>query len=197
MKEFDNYRDIIVDYWFSKKYMEWMMNGNKYDQEITEKFQFLLEPALQGKLNHWKNTKKGFLAFVILLDQMPRHIYRGNYKSYQFDDIVCKFVKLSYMKYIDRYTPVEQMFALMPLQHSESIDDQNLGISILEGLIKDSKSEVNTKFLEEVLFHQKGHHTVIQKYGRFPKRNKFFKSRINTKAEQDYLRSQRNSSKPY
>ena len=42
MKEFDNYRDIIVDYWFSKKYMEWMMNGNKYDQEITEKFQLAL-----------------------------------------------------------------------------------------------------------------------------------------------------------
>ena len=196
MKEFDNYRDIIVDYWFSKKYMEWMMNGNKYDQEITEKFQFLLEPALQGKLNHWKNTKKGFLALLYYLTKC-HGIFIGVITSLFNLTIVCKFVKLSYMKYIDRYTPVEQMFALMPLQHSESIDDQNLGISILEGLIKDSKSEANTKFLEEVLFHQKGHHTVIQKYGRFPKRNKFFKSRINTKAEQDYLRSERNSNKPY
>tara|TARA_B100000401_G_scaffold438434_1_gene387083 strand:+ start:10823 stop:11416 length:594 start_codon:yes stop_codon:yes gene_type:complete len=197
MKEFDNYRDIIVDYWFSKKYMEWMMNGKKYDEEMTEKFEFLLEHALHGKLHHWKNTKKGFLAYVILLDQMPRHIYRGNYKSYQFDDIVCKFVKLNYMKYIDRYSPVEQMFALMPLQHSESIEDQNLGISILEGLIKDSKSEADTKFLEEVLFHQKGHYEVIKKYGRFPKRNIFFKNRINSKEEQEYLKSERNSNKPY
>ena len=197
MKEFDNYRDIIVDYWFSKKYMEWMMNGKKYDEEMTKKFEFLLEHALHGKLHHWKNTKKGFLAYVILLDQMPRHIYRGNYKSYQFDDIVCKFVKLNYMKYIDRYSPVEQMFALMPLQHSESIEDQNLGISILEGLIKDSKSEADTKFLEEVLFHQKGHYEVIKKYGRFPKRNIFFKNRVNSKEEQEYLKSERNSNKPY
>lgn len=197
MKEFDNYRDIIIDYWFSKNYMEWMMNGRKYDKDITEKFEFLLEHALQGKLNHWKNTKKGFLAYIILLDQMPRHIYRDNCKSYKFDDIICKFVKLGYLRYINRYSAVEQMFVLMPLQHSESIEDQKLGISILENLVKNSKSEADKKILEEVLFHQKGHYKVIQKYGRFPKRNKFFKGRISTKEEQEYLKSEKNSKKPY
>tara|TARA_E500000178_G_C17022057_1_gene756119 strand:+ start:1296 stop:1889 length:594 start_codon:yes stop_codon:yes gene_type:complete len=197
MKEFDKYRDIIIDYWFSKNYMEWMMNGKKYDKEITEKFEFLLEHALQGRLNHWKNTKKGFLAYVILLDQMPRHIFRNNFRSYQFDDIVCKFVKLSYMRYINRYSAVEQMFVLMPLQHSESIEDQELGISILENILKNEQSEDNSKLLREVLFHQKGHYEVIKKYGRFPKRNKFFKDRINSKEEQEYLKSERNSKKPY
>ena len=197
MKEFDNYRDNILNYWFSKNYMEWMTNGKKYDKDISDKFEFLLEHALQGKLNHWKNTKKGFLAYVILLDQMPRHIYRNNYRAYQFDNITCKFVKLSYIRYINRYSPIEQMFVLRPLQQSESLKDQELGISIFEDIIKNSKSETDTKLLKEVLFHQKGHYEIIKKYGRFPKRNMFFKDRINSNEELEYLKSEKNSKKPY
>ena len=34
MKTYSEYRDIINSYWFSKDYLEWMINGYKYDNEI-------------------------------------------------------------------------------------------------------------------------------------------------------------------
>ena len=198
MKTYGDYRDIINSYWFSKNYMEWMINGHKYDNEINENFKWILAEAENGKLEYYKDTKKGFLAYIILLDQISRHIYRGTNKAYKNDIIVCSFLKKHMDKHLHKYTAIEKMFILMPLQHSENIDDQKLGIKILTDLIKNTSDESESKLLKEVLFHQKGHYDVIKKFGRFPKRNIFFKDRINTIDENKYINEEKSKvNKPY
>ena len=197
MKNVGDYRDIINNYWFGKKYFEWMLNGSKYDEEIKKEFKWILTRAEKGELEYYKNTKKGFLAYIILLDQMPRHIYRGTEDAYKCDKQVCTFMKNNLDKYLTKYSAIKQMFVLMPLQHSENIKDQELGISILTDLIKNAKNNADSKLLEEVLFHQKGHYEVIKRFNRFPKRNIYYNSRINTPEENQYIVDETNKKKPY
>ena len=90
-----------------------MINGYKYDNEINEKFKFILTEAEKGKIEYYKDTKKGFLAYIILLDQISRHIYRGTNKAYKNDTIVCSFLKKHMDKYLHKYTAIEKMFIII------------------------------------------------------------------------------------
>lgn len=195
---FSEYRDKIIDYWFDKHYLEWMIHGKKYDNEIKLLFSDVLEHAMNNKLEYWKNTKKGYLAYIILLDQVPRHIYRGTKQAYMYDNKVCLFMKKNLEKYLYKYNVYQQMFILMPLQHSTNIHDQQLGIDLLTELIETNDDQTEIQFLKSVLSHQKGHYDVIKRFKRFPKRNIFYKNIKNTLDEEAYLYNERNKiNKPY
>ena len=187
--DLDSYSDKILDYWFkSNNFRKWFNSGQLYDKEIEEKFSFILKEAEKGNLLHWLKDSKSFLAHIILLDQFSRHIYRGKLDAYKNDAKVLKFMEMGIDLYIDSYNAIEKMFALMPYQHSENIEEQNKGIFILQECIKKEQvmSEKNT--LKTALFHQKGHLKVLQQFGRFPKRN-YLLGRLSNETEVDYMDS--------
>jgi uncharacterized protein (DUF924 family) len=193
--DLDSYSDKILDYWFkSNNFRKWFNSGQLYDKEIEEKFSFILKEAEKGNLLHWLKDSKSFLAHIILLDQFSRHIYRGKLDAYKNDAKVLKFMEMGIDLYIDSYNAIEKMFALMPYQHSENIEEQNKGIFILQECIKKEQvmSEKNT--LKTALFHQKGHLKVLQQFGRFPKRN-YLLGRLSNEKEVDYMDS--SEKRPY
>ena len=136
---------------------------------------------------HWLQTKEGFLSYVILLDQFSRHIYRDSKKSYQNDTLCLESLKKYLFCYLHEYTPVETLFVLMPLQHSENICDQKMGVIILSHLLNNEKTISGRKVYQEGLYHQKKHLLVIQKFHRFPKRNLYL-NRKSTPSEIDYIK---------
>lgn len=180
--------DSILNFWFSKKpnFEMWFENGKKYDIIIKNKFYNYLIEAEKGNLLHWLSHHRSYLAYIILMDQFSRHIYRGSHKSYQNDKKVLLFTEMGFWLHYDHLDAVEKMFALMPYQHSEDIDDQKLGKSILEKLIKSEKKLREKNILKRALFHQNNHLEVIKKFGRFPKRNEFL-GRESTEEEIDYI----------
>ena len=81
----------ILNYWFSNglykpDYDKWFLKSQDYDKEITEKFGDLLKEAELGKGFGWLHTKESYVAYIILLDQFSRHIYRGSGDSFKNDN---------------------------------------------------------------------------------------------------------------
>lgn len=193
---YDKFIDTIYEYWFGYKpdFERWFRSGTLHDTIITNKFKSVLNAAENGSLEHWGNTKNGFVSYIILMDQFSRHIYRNNNKSYKNDSKVLLFMRKYMGKYIDDLSAIEILFTLMPFQHSEHIHDQIDGVYILELLLKSTTLNSEVAILNEALTHQKGHYEVIKKFNRFPKRNKFYSHRTTTKEEESYIKSSMNVS---
>jgi uncharacterized protein (DUF924 family) len=188
--EYDNYVEIILKYWFSGNknadFKRWFKSGEKYDSEIRNKFSNVLKEAEKGNLLHWLGNSRSFLAHIILLDQFSRHIYRGTPEAYKNDGKIMLFMEMAIDKYIDNYNASEQMFILLPYQHSENLSEQKKGLLILNDLISKEEDMTQKNILKTALHHQKGHFNVIKKHGRFPKRN-YLLGRLSTVDEIDYM----------
>jgi len=122
----------ILDYWFSKgiytpDYDKWFMKSQDYDEEIKEKFGDLLKEAENGKGFGWLNTKDNYLAYIILLDQFSRHIYRGKGDAFKNDNGCMIFVELGWNMYYKQLKGYEFMFAFMPYMHTENFNYQGKG----------------------------------------------------------------------
>ena len=183
----------ILDYFFKDKnnYEKWFIDSHKYDEEIRTNFYPILKEAEKGNLLHWLQSKDGFLAYIILLDQFSRHIYRGTRSAYKNDKKVLLFMEMALDHYLDKYDALEKMFVLMPYQHCEDLECQNLGVSILKNMVKTTNDIKERELLKTALKHQIGHKKVIEKFGRFPKRNQIL-GRVSTVEEIDYIDSTEN-----
>ena len=178
----------ILEYWFNGSYKNnlkrWFMEGYKYDKEIKKIFYNILKNY--KKYKNWHLNKDSYLAYIILLDQFSRQIYRNNSKAFKYDKIILRFMKKYLSKYIESFNAIEKMFVLMPLQHSPNIKDQKKGLKLLKHLISKEQNSKEKKILQLAYKHQYGHYKIIKKFNRFPKRNKAL-NRKSTNEENIYL----------
>lgn len=182
----NTYKEVL-DFWFitlgSPK--EWFMSGMKYDKIISDKFSHLWEKAKNGDLNNWiENNSQSCLALIIILDQFSRHIKRGTIDAYNQDLFVARIVKKK-LHYILSFEGWAKVFFLMPLQHSENVDDHEILRNVYDSLIQKAIGS-EKDILKKVDKHVRGHYNVIVEFGRFPKRNKIL-NRQNTKNEELYV----------
>ena len=181
-----NHQDVL-DFWYSSEidYHKWFTNGRDYDYFIKKKFSNLLYAAENGYLLDWITTKYLNLALIILLDQFSRHIYRDTEKAYQNDELTLLLVHMG-LFYLKDMNAKEQIFILLPFQHSENIQNSKLGLVILQNLIKSTKDFSEKNILKRLEFHHKRHLDALIKFGRFPWRNKIL-GRESSEEEIDYL----------
>ena len=212
----------ILDYWFSNdpytpNYDKWFLKSQDYDNEIKLKFGNLLKQAEQGKGFAWLNTKDSYIAYIILLDQFSRHIYRGTGESFKNDNAAIIFLEMGWNLYENQLQGYEIMFSFMPYMHSENIKMQYSGkscfdrwkkydidekeIKIKKNLIENNNLELNKikseiKMCYSMLPHIEGHLKTIQKFGRFPKRNLLL-YRESTPDEIKYMEQPEVKRRPY
>mgnify|MGYP003966797097 CR=1 FL=1 len=216
----------ILDYWFSKgrytpDYDKWFMKSQDYDEEIREKFGDLLKEAEQGKGFGWLHTKDSYVAYIILLDQFSRHIYRGKGDAFKNDNGVMLFAELGYNIYKEQLVGYEYMFAFMPFLHSEVLGYQKKGAlwfrvhkeiygdnssfkrritspseTATHGSINILSSDKEYNMLKSMEPHVKGHYETIHAYGRFPKRNAAL-GRESTPQEIEYMEREDVKKRPY
>ena len=127
----------ILDYWFSKglytpDYDKWFMKSEDYDEEIKEKFGDLLKEAEKGKGYGWLVNKDSYVAYIILMDQFSRHIYRGKGDAFKNDNGCMIFVELGWNIYSKQLKGYEFMFAFMPYMHTENGVYQSMGTRIFQ-----------------------------------------------------------------
>lgn len=211
----------ILDYWFSKgiyspDYDKWFMKSQDYDEEIKEKFGDLLKEAEKGKGFGWLHTKESYLAYIILLDQFSRHIYRGSGDSFKNDNGVMIFVELGWNIYSKKLKGYEFMFAFMPYMHTENKEYSRKGKDIFQQLksncekrvrqlstniteksVDDLRNlQVEMKMYEGMAVHVQGHFETLHKFSRFPKRNKALE-RESTEQEILYMEQPEVKKRPY
>ena len=153
----------VLDFWFSDTMQPYWFNSSpEIDATLQENFEQLHLKARLGEFLHWEKSAQGLLALIILLDQIPLNIYRGLPDSFSTEaKAITLSKKLIKKELLSSFDKAQQLFALLPLSHSEAIEDQNLVLSVAATL---GWNEDDTHWL-------KHHHSIIEKYGRFPHRN--------------------------
>ncbi|CAB9501356.1 DEP domain-containing mTOR-interacting protein [Seminavis robusta] len=126
----------------------------------------------------------GILAQVAIFDQVPRSAFRGTPDAFKWDDLAIKASKLAIERgYFDTAykSTLNQFLVLLPLEHSESWEDQKLGVSLLlkllstvaiqdEGL-SDYEIVKRLEFSKRLATAFLEHAQVIAKFKHYPHRN--------------------------
>lgn len=171
----------ILSFWFDelspKDWFEADKDRQKWiDEEVKRRFLSDYDAAMQGERNNWQEHPEGCLALCLLLDQFPRHMFRGTPKAFASDFYALSIAKGAIDRGFDEtLSIVQRVFLYLPFEHSENIIDQARSVAKFREL-------KNGNYLEYALLHLE----AINTYTRFPHRNKIL-GRISTPSEQDYL----------
>ena len=159
----------VWTFWFKHRSIkDWFGSGaKKFDRIIRKRFSDVLLDAEHKRLGHWLVQRKGYISLILVLDQFSRHIYRGTSDAYKNDHHALQIANSIPKDILLSMQPREQMFALLPFQHSESLIVQKKGLRIIKHLLSLNPS---SRYLQLSLKHHRGHCKVIQQFGRFPKR---------------------------
>ena len=171
--------DDILSYWYSEQISPfWFRSTDEIDLQIRDKFYASWLQAKAGELDDWLNTAQGCLALVVILDQFPLNMFRGEARSFATEAKAIRVSKHAIEHGYDKLIDSTQLaFLYMPLMHSENMDDQDRAVSMYQNAGLDS----NLRFA----LH---HRNLIEQFGRFPHRNAIL-GRDNTRSEIEYLNS--------
>lgn len=153
----------LLEFWFAPG-MEarWFAVDPAFDRELAERFGPDLARAAKGELDHWVETPDEAVALVILLDQMPRNVFRGKPEAYALDSRALAMAEATLLRGHDRALPrIRRGFLYLPFEHSESLADQEYCVSLFERAGDDPDG----------LMWARRHRDVIARFGRFPHRN--------------------------
>ena len=107
----------------------WFRGGPEIDDEIRCEFAALVEAAARGELDAWRETPRGCLGLVILLDQFPRNMDRGTARAFAHDAAALAIARDALDRGFDRdLAPAESLFLHLALVHAEDLTDARRGL---------------------------------------------------------------------
>lgn len=162
MADHPSHQDV-VHFWFHElRPAQWFRRNQKLDQQITTRFQGLVEQALDGKLISWSNKPSSALALVLLFDQFPRHIWRGQARAFLGDaQALSLSLEGERQGWIQKEPEqAKRQFWLMPRLHSEQLDIHDHALALFERW-----TDTRTFALA------KQYRQIIATHGRFPHRD--------------------------
>ncbi len=164
-------------FWFETLGPEvWFIKDVVLDQKITAIYQPLFESLIAASDQLRATTAADTLALIIVLDQFPRNMFRDTPRAFASDDVALRLAEEAIAKRLDNELSAREcQFLYMPFQHSEDADVQARSIALYEAL-----------GLDGALDFARRHKQVIDRFGRFPHRNRVL-GRTSTEAEVAYL----------
>ena len=184
MTDTPSIRDVL-DFWFlplsdpehGKPRKIWWEHEPAFDSEIRERFSAAFERAVAGGLDHWQKSPDGALALILLCDQFSRNMYRRSGHAFAGDPKALETAKLALGRgYPAAFNRTMRQFLYMPLQHSETLADQELCCALFAAFDD-----------PEAMKHAIEHRDVVVRFGRFPHRNEAL-GRICSEEELEYLK---------
>ena len=105
----------VIKFWFEElKPEDWFKKSEALDQEMRERFEELYWKASRGELFHWRATAEGRLAEILLLDQIPRNIFRGTAQAFATDSLALVLAQEGLEQALD-LPVVQEAFSTCPL----------------------------------------------------------------------------------
>ncbi|OGA65519.1 MAG: hypothetical protein A3G83_04505 [Betaproteobacteria bacterium RIFCSPLOWO2_12_FULL_68_20] len=155
----------VLSFWFGQDRKRWFEKNPALDEEIRSRFLPLFEQGLSGGLEGWKSDPRACLALVLLFDQFPRNMFRGTARAFAGDELARACATTIVEKAWDKaMTPDERLFAYLPLEHSESLADQERCLALMREIAVYPETADMPKWAE-------AHLAIIRRFGRFPHRN--------------------------
>jgi uncharacterized protein (DUF924 family) len=170
----------VLDFWVNEVGPgRWYEADPALDATMKARFEAAVRDARKGLYEHWILHADESLALVIMLDQFPRNIWRGQPEAFDGDMRAVAFAKRAIHLGHDRRTPEpERQFFYLPLMHAESLMDQDRCVRLIMTRMPET-GDSNLK-------HAVAHRDLIRRFGRFPFRNAAL-GRCSTQAENAWL----------
>ena len=166
----------LVAFWRDAGPGKWFGGGPAFDAECRVRFLDAHLAAARREFDGWMESADGALALLLLLDQIPRNIYRGSAHGYATDPLARRHASAAIAAGHDRaFEPALRAFFYLPFEHSEDIADQEHSLALFTAL-----GDGN------YLAYAQAHRDVIARFGRFPHRNAAL-GRDSTPEEQAWL----------
>ena len=157
----------------------WHKQDEALDAEIRKRFEGAWTAVTEGSYSLWLTYPSGALAYIILTDQLPRNMFRGDSKAFATDALSLAVSKVAISKGWDLKIdePARQFFYL-PMMHSESLCDQERCVRLMAERMPETGGPS--------LLHARAHREIIRQFGRFPYRNDAL-ARATTATEASYV----------
>ena len=187
----------LLDWWFgadgnatevaAARQGLWFGKRDSQDREAEVRFGALVEKALAGELQGWTGDPQGWLAQLILLDQLPRMIFRDTPRAFAGDSLARPLLRDGLDRGWDRrLTPIQRVFAYLVFEHAEDLPLQDRAVELFADLLNEAAAAERPLFANFLDFAER-HQRVIGRFGRFPHRNAIL-GRASTDEEQVFLR---------
>jgi len=172
----------VLDFWFQdvegsrpapeSAFARWFGKSEQTDREIADRFGEPVERALRGELDRWTESPRGRLALVILLDQFTRNLFRGTARAFSGDARALALCREGIARGDDgTLEPHQRVFLYLPLEHAEDTRAQGESVRAFETLAA-AVPETLRKEFEGYLDYARRHAEVVERFGRFPHRNR-------------------------
>jgi uncharacterized protein (DUF924 family) len=170
----------------------WWKKNQAFDEELRHRFGPLHEAVANGDHDDWLSSPRGRLAYVIVLDQFSRNMFRDTARMYAYDDLALAAARNGIVADADKMLKHdERIFLYMPFQHSEDLADQELAVALFERMTEGLSGD-DLKRAEDNVVYAERHRDIVKSFGRFPHRNRLL-GRATTPEEAQFL-TQPNSS---
>jgi uncharacterized protein (DUF924 family) len=184
----------LIDFWFgppnaAERFQQravWFKADPDFDSALRGRFLALQQRAAGGACAAWAGETEPALALILLLDQLPRNLYRGTAQAFATDAMARETAQMALRQGFDRSLPaVCRQFIYLPFEHSEQLGDQERSIALFTALARDPG------FADQLDYAER-HHAIIARFGRFPHRNRAL-DRPSSAAEEAFLKEPNSS----
>ena len=149
----------------------WWTKDSEFDDMLRDRFGALHDAVANGERDHWLAHPRGRLAFVIVLDQFSRNMFRATARAFTYDaralEVALEGIDLGEDQKLARD---ERSFLYMPLMHSENLNAQERCV-VLFGALRDELPVERRTDAENAVLYAERHRDIIRTFGRFPHRN--------------------------
>lgn len=150
----------VVRFWRDAGPKTWFTKDETFDGRCRG-FEKAHQAAARRELMNWELEAESALALVLLLDQIPRNIYRYSPHAFASDLLAQGVTQRAIARGFDAATEVAlRVFFYLPLEHAEDIGLQDEGLRLTAALPD-----------PEYFKYAKIHRDIIARFGRFPHRN--------------------------
>lgn len=174
----------------SERLALWFGTGadeERADELVRSRFASLIARAVAGEFAAWADSPRRRLSLILLLDQFPRHAFRGTGRAFATDREALALTLSGMQSAADAaLEPVERIFFYMPLQHAELLDAQEESVAAYRRLVNEAPEELRAMFTS-ALESAELHRSIVARFSRFPHRNRVL-GRPSTAEEEAYLR---------
>ena len=166
----------VVRFWRLAGMRAWFNGGEAFDRQCEALFLAAHLAAARREHEDWLDSAEGALALLLLLDQIPRNVFRGSGHAFASDGLARHYAERALATGHDAaFEPELRAFFYLPFEHSEDLADQQRSVALFEVL-------GNQTYTQYALEHRR----VIERFGRFPHRNRAL-GRISTADAQAWL----------
>lgn len=165
----------VLRFWTEAGPKQWFAKSDTFDRQCRG-FEDLHHAAARGELDEWRREPAAALALVLLLDQIPRNIFRGSAHAFATDGLALATTVSSIAAGHDQAVSMPlRLFFYLPFEHAEDLEAQRRGVTLVEA----AGDEDYARFARL-------HLDIIARFGRFPHRNAVL-GRASTAEERAFL----------